>query len=383
MCRDRAGVTSTRRCRDLSWRTVVNVRRWERIGRWFMSLWVLFALPSAISVLVTGFGFVQLSIVAGFAVWGVVWAWLWLRVIGHDHTAEVIGLIALTVLLSLFSLIAPTSASSFLVFSFIVAGCIFPVRKALATFVVLVAIQIALSVIRLTEPTTAFNLLINSVLVGFLGIGARLFWESYQQLVAAREQLAHLAVTEERLRFARDLHDLLGQSLSVLVLKSELVAKQLSEDADEPLRQEVREIAQVARKSLNDVRETVAGYRKPTLQAEMSSARSALRAAGIGLVVENTVGALPADQDGVLAWCLREAVTNVVKHSGATRCKVRLNGNNGTAELDVIDDGRGATSLDGGSGLVGMRERVELVGGTMRISADDGGGMHLRVTVPK
>jgi two-component system sensor histidine kinase DesK len=362
---------------------VANIARWERLGRWFMTAWVLFAVPSAVAVLLAGLKPAQLSMAAGFAAWGIVWAWLWLRVIGRDHSGEVVGLLALTILLVIFTLMAPSPGTGFLVFAFIVAGIVFPVRQALWVFLGLAVVQVVLGILRLADPATILNQLINSVLIGFLGIGARLFWQSYIQLMSAREQLAHLAVTEERLRFARDLHDLLGQSLSVLVLKSELVAKQLPEDADESLRGEVRDISQVARKSLNDVREAVAGYRRPTLEAEITSARSALRAAGIGLLVEDTVGVLPAEQDGVLAWCLREAVTNVVKHSGAKRCEVRIFRSEDSANLEVADDGRGAASLNGGSGLAGMQERVALVGGTVKVGAENGGGLQLRVSLPQ
>ena len=361
---------------------MANIERWERIGRWFMVAWVLFAAPTVVSVLLSGLNAITVSIAVAFVVWGGVWSWLWLRAIGRSRTGEVVALVGLTALLTMFSLISPSYDTSFLVFSFIVAGIIFPVRQAVWAFVALVVLQIALAVVRLTPPPIALNLLINSVLVGTLGIGIRLFWHSYRQLIAAREQLAHLAVTEERLRFARDLHDLLGQSLSVLVLKSELVSKQLPDGASEPLRQEVKDISQVARKSLNDVREAVAGYRRATLQAEITSARTALRAAGIGLLVEDSVGSLPPEQDGVLAWCLREAVTNVVRHSGATRCEVRLSRDDGSATLDVNDDGKGAISLNGGSGIAGMRERVVLVGGTLDVTTGDG-GLRLRVKVPQ
>jgi two-component system sensor histidine kinase DesK len=361
---------------------VVNLARWERIGRWFMSAWVLLAVPTAVSVLVSGHGPMELSILLGFTVWGVVWVWLWWHGV-NSLAGSYVGVIAVTVLMSLFTLIAPTTDNSFLVFAFIAAGVCLPIRRAVWAFVALVILQLGLELSRLTPAPVIVNLLINSVLVGFLGIGARIFWQSYTQLVAAREQLAQLAVTEERLRFARDLHDILGQSLSVLVLKSELVSKQLPEDADEALRGEVRDISQVARKSLNDVREAVAGYRRPTLQAEITSARSALRAAGIGLLVEDSVGVLPPEQDGVLAWCLREAVTNVVKHSGAKRCEVRIFRAEDSANLDVEDDGRGAVTLNGGSGLAGMRERVALVGGTMKVASDNGSGLHVRVSVPQ
>lgn len=346
-----------------------------------MTAWFLLAVPTAVSILLGGITVINVALEFGFLAWAVVWAWLWLRAIGRDQTGAIVGLASITVLLSMFTLIAPTTDNSFLVFSFMVAGILFPLRQVFWPLLVLVLLQIALSVARLTPAPTAINLLFNSVLVGALGIGLRLFWESYKQLVSAREQLAHLAVTEERLRFARDLHDLLGQSLSVLVLKSELVAKQLPEDADDAVRHEVSDIAQVARKSLNDVREAVAGYRRPTLQAEISSARTALRAAGIGLLVEDSLGAVAQDEDGVLAWCLREAVTNIVKHSGAKRCEVRISRDDGVARLEVSDDGHGAASLNGGSGLAGMRERVALVGGTMNVESS--GGLHIRVSVPQ
>lgn len=360
-----------------------NLERWTRIGRWFMTSLVLFALPTAVSVLLSGPSPANLAVVFGFLAWGVCWVWLWQRPVGRNYTGAMVGLVGVTVLFSLFTLIAPSTDNSFLVFSFIVAGVILPVRRAIWAFAFLAVLQAGLELIRLASPPIIVNLLINSIIVGVLGAGGRLFWQSYGQLLSAREQLADLAVTEERLRFARDLHDLLGQSLSVLVLKSELVSKQLPDDTDETTRQEVRDIALVARKSLNDVRDTVAGYRLPTLQAEISSARTALRAAGIGMMVEDQLGALPPEQDGVLAWCLREAVTNVVKHSGAKRCEVRLERLDGAANLEVSDDGRGTTSLNGGSGLAGMRERVSLVGGSVDVSPEKGGGLRIRVSVPQ
>ncbi|HKV86375.1 MAG TPA: sensor histidine kinase [Candidatus Dormibacteraeota bacterium] len=362
---------------------MINLDRWLRLGRWFMAVWFVFTLPSAVQILQTGHSAGDIALAAGILTWGAVWIWFWLRAAGRNRTAEIFGLAISVVLLGLFALFtpAPIDVGGVMVFAFILAGACFPVREAIKIMIGLVVLQIGLEVLRLDPVSLAASGLVNSILVGVVGIGARLFWQSYKQLVAAREQLANLAVTEERLRFARDLHDLLGQSLAVLVLKSELVAKQLPENSDDTLRAEVRDIALVARKSLNDVREAVAGYRRPTLQAEISSARSALRAAGIGLLVEDKVGDLPPEQDGVLAWCLREAVTNVVKHSGAQRCEVRIFRDDGLTRLDVSDDGHGAALLNGGSGLAGMRERVELVGGTMKVESD--AGLHVRVSVPQ
>jgi two-component system, NarL family, sensor histidine kinase DesK len=362
---------------------VANLERWEPIGRWFMAAGALFFVPVAVSVLLTGLQPPQLAVAFGFLVWGLAWVWLWTRVIGRAHAGEIVGLAGITVLSILFTLLTPDPHSTVLVFAGIIAGVIFPPRKALLALFGLAVLQVLLLAVRQVDPLSSLNILINNVFVGLVAVGARFFWEAYRELVRAREQLAHLAVTEERLRFARDLHDILGQSLSVLVLKSELVARQLPEEADESVRSEVRDIAQVSRKSLNDVREAVAGYRRATLEAEISSARSALKAAGIGLVVDDHLGEVSIDQDGVLAWCLREAVTNVLKHSGAQHCEVRLARVDGMATLDVSDDGRGTGSLDGGAGLSGMRERVELAGGTLRLGSENGGGLHLRVSVPR
>ena len=380
-----AGVTSPQPHRAPKLLTVVNVARWERIGRWFMSLWALFALPTVVQVARTGFGPVQVAVIAGFSLWGAIWIWFWLRALGHSRRSEIVAVIGATAILTVFALTAPApvGVGGVLVFAFIMAGVSFPWREAVWWLVGLAALQVVLMAIRLEDATTATSNLLNSVLVGGIGVGARALWQSYRQLIAAREQLAHLAVTEERLRFARDLHDLLGQSLSVLVLKSELVAKQLPADAGDAVRREVQDISQVARKSLNDVREAVAGYRRPTVQAEISSARTALRAAGIGLLVKDTVGALPPEQDGVLAWCIREAVTNVVKHSGAKKCEVHLSRDNGFARLAVVDDGHGAPTFDGGNGLEGMRERVKLVGGTLDVASGESSGLRLQVTIPQ
>jgi two-component system, NarL family, sensor histidine kinase DesK len=360
-----------------------NLERWERIGRWFMAAGALFFVPVTASVLLTGLQPPQLAVGFGFLVWTLTWIWLWTRVIGRDHHGEIVGLAAITIASILFALIEPDPHATILVFASVLAGVIFPTRRALLALLALAVLQALLNAVRLVDPLSSADILINNVFVGLVGVGARFFWEAYRELVRARQQLAQLAVTEERLRFARDLHDLLGQSLSVLVLKSELVSKQLPGDADEATRQEVRDIAQVARKSLNDVRDAVVGYRLRTLQAEISSARTALRAAGIGMVVEDDLGSLPPEQDGVLAWCLREAVTNVVKHSGARRCEVRLSRVDGSASLEVADDGHGATSFNGGSGLAGMRERVELVGGKLAVGSENGGGIRVRVSVPQ
>src|SRR5215203_4286145 len=160
------------------------------------------------------------------------------------------------------------------------------------------------------------------------------------ELRSAREELARLAVNEERLRFARDLHDLLGHSLSLITLKSELAGRLLP-DEPEKAETEVHDIEEVARQALGEVREAVAGYRQPTLDEELAGAAEMLEAAGIDCRIENEAGLLPREIDGVLAWAVREGTTNVIRHSRARNCHIYLAREEGMVYAKITDDGRG------------------------------------------
>jgi len=359
-----------------------NRRRWELGGRLFMCLWVLFAVPSEVELLRAGNAEAYAGATA-FFVWAVLWVWFWLRLLGRDHTGEVVACAGVTVILGLAALVSPSpvGAGGILVFAFIMAGAAFPWRQALWAIGALALLQAALQLIRFEDPSQQVGSLVNSLLVGGVGIGTRLLWTAYADLTEAREEIARLAVSEERLRFARDVHDLLGQSLATIVLKTELIGRQLPADADESLRHELEDVVAVSRKSLTDLREAVTGYRQATLPSEISSARATLRSAGIAFSVDDRVGRISGESDSVLAWCLREAVTNVVKHSGARRCDLSLSRENGLVHLSIADDGRGASSLDGGHGLAGMRERVSRAGGSVSVNGA-GHGVTVEVTVP-
>jgi two-component system sensor histidine kinase DesK len=209
-----------------------------------------------------------------------------------------------------------------------------------------------------------------------------------QQLSQARAELAEMAVTRERERFARDLHDLLGHSLSVITLKAELAGRMLRDRPDDAAR-EVAELEQVARTALGEVREAVSGYRQPTLEGELAGARMALSAAGIEADVEQARIPLDPAVEAVLAWAIREGATNVIRHSGARHCTVRITASLTDAGVEVIDDGGGSSPpaagngrSGGGHGIAGLAERARLLDGT--ISAGDlaGGGYRLAVTVP-
>lgn len=199
------------------------------------------------------------------------------------------------------------------------------------------------------------------------------------KLRRAHEDVEEMAKVAERERIARDLHDLLGHTLSVITLKSELASK-LADLDPKRAAQEIREVERVSRETLSEVRRAVEGYgQHGGLRAELQNAARALAAAGVSLTTEVAALRLPPRQETVLALALREAATNVVRHAGATRCVVRLEADGGSVRLTVEDDGRGGPVIEG-SGLTGMRSRISHLGGTFEV--DGVGGMRLTVTLP-
>jgi two-component system sensor histidine kinase DesK len=186
------------------------------------------------------------------------------------------------------------------------------------------------------------------------------------------------------------MHDLTGQSLSMITLKSDLAAKRLGRLPPSPERDavlgELGDIGQVSRQTLHDIREAVSGYRRRTLAIEVITARNALDAAGIRLDDDPELmlrsGTVDADAEAALAWCLREAVTNVIRHSGARNCRIRLASRAGELSLEVSDDGGGFAGGPTGSGLRGMSERLSAVGGSLSLSPDPAPGFRLRAIVP-
>ncbi|RDG39258.1 sensor histidine kinase [Streptomyces corynorhini] len=222
------------------------------------------------------------------------------------------------------------------------------------------------------------GLLVPALLGGFAMSGIRQLIRTTVELREARATVAELAADEERLRLARDLHDLLGHSLSLITLKSELAGRMLPGLPDRAAEQ-VADIERVSRQALKEVREAVTGYRKPTLPGELAGARTALAAAGVaaGLPADPPEappgGPLAEENEAALAWSLREAVTNVVRHSGARRRVIALTPRRTLAgpvlELTVEDDGDGASAAPYGNGLTGLGERLAAVGGTLETRA--------------
>lgn len=188
--------------------------------------------------------------------------------------------------------------------------------------------------------------------------------EAVRELRAAREELARRAVEEERLRFSRDLHDLLGHTMSVIVVKAEAARRLADRDLGAALDQ-ITDIESVGRQALTEIREAVTGYREGSLTTELGRARSALSAAGVDLVLSRSGSPLPAQTESLLGWVVREAVTNVVRHSGASRCEITVTGGAERVRLMVTDNGTGGVTAEatGGTGA-GLRESLGTGSGT-------------------
>ena len=234
--------------------------------------------------------------------------------------------------------------------------------------------------IMLVAPEFVFTLVVGAVSI-FDAERAR----AQRRLRRADEEIERLATIAERERIARDLHDLLGHTLSVIVLKSELAARLITIDTDRA-EQEVHDIEHTARTALTEVRAAVTGYRATGLGGELANARRVLDAAGVDTELQTNLPELPAEQESALAFAVRESVTNVLRHAQARHASIRINSTTEDVVVEVSDDGKGGHTPDG-AGLTGMRERISaLGGGVTRVTGsatDNGSGTLIRVTLPR
>ncbi|MGA5037936.1 sensor histidine kinase [Streptomyces capoamus] len=209
--------------------------------------------------------------------------------------------------------------------------------------------------------------------------------EAVRELRAAREELARRAVEQERLRFSRDLHDLLGHTLSVVVVKSEAARRLAPRDLVAALAQ-ISDIESVGRQALTEIREAVTGYREGSLATELVRARSALSAASVRPVVRQSGAPLAPQTEALLGWVVREAVTNVVRHSRASRCDITVEAAAERVRLTVTDDGTGTGAGPGGgaggNGLKGLTERLAAAGGSLTAGPAPRGGFTVTADLP-
>ncbi len=251
-------------------------------------------------------------------------------------------------------------------------------RRAVGIISAIEIIVVAEVIARRMHPGSFVWVIVFTALVGAIGIHFEGVSRSSRKLRLAHDEIEHLAKVAERERIARDLHDLLGHTLSVIILKSELASK-LAERDPERARNEIRDVERISRDALTQVRAAVRGYRSGGLPPEIESARDALDAANVSLTCDVPPLQIPVAQEAVLAMAVRESVTNIVRHARATRCSIALAHRDNAYILTISDDGRGGDEPFG-SGLSGMLERIEQLGGTL--SRDGSNGTVVTITMP-
>ncbi len=270
-------------------------------------------------------------------------------------------------------------ASVFFVYGASYLGKSMPTRDAyryLGLILALIAVEAWLLhwMVFMWAPALVFTALVGAVVIQQVH-NRRLT----QKLLRAQEETEHLAKMAERERIARDLHDLLGHTLSVIVLKSELASRLAERDPGRAVA-EIRDVERISRDALSQVRSAVRGYRSAGLESELKVAREALETAGIQMEARVQPPRLSPLQESVFALALREAVTNVVRHARAHVCRLTLEQNGNFCEMEIVDDGCGGV-LEEGNGLSGMRQRVEALGGALERDGSKGTRLLIRVPV--
>lgn len=246
------------------------------------------------------------------------------------------------------------------------------------------AVVISLSLTGLLAPVVvpgwggqpAWSLAFSILLVGLAMFGFFRIIEQNHALTAARAEVARLAAENERSRIARDLHDLLGHSLTTITVKAGLARRLAEKGDDSRALAEISAVEQLSRRTLSDVRAAVSAHREVTLAGELATAREVLRVAGVIAELPPTVAETDPALSELFGWVVREGITNVVRHAHAVHVRVTV----GPNDVEITDDGNGGSATVG-NGLRGLRERAEALGGTLT-AAGGRSGFRLRVEVP-
>lgn len=300
---------------------------------------------------------------------GIVFILLYLQAFSRRDPYKLLSILAMTAMAAVF-IPVNQGAVGLLIYAS-AAGGFHPNLRRVFVLIGLDVAVLGVYTYRLDMPIPFWgSMLLLIILVGFGNHYGALSHCAAEKLRVANDEIEHLAKVAERERIARDLHDLLGHTLSLITLKAELARKLVDRDPQRA-KQEMQDIEQTSRAALADVREAISGYRGQGFAAELIRARQTLETAGITVDCEASTVPLSAAQESVLALSLREAVTNVVRHAQAQRCSVRLVGDQQTCTLEICDNGRGADAPEG-NGLRGMRERLEAIGGSLQRQTEAG-----------
>jgi two-component system sensor histidine kinase DesK len=395
--------------------------RWGRVGWLFAAIWLVY-LAQPVAVLWRNPDLARrylglAALIAFAALFVVTFAVVRLRrsrrYAGLPRAVGVGIVAAEACLVALGFLTIGESAAGLLIYLAVMSVFLLPTRAGWAC----VAACIAVSIIVPDEVhgwhadgSMAFQIFVSALAAW--GVGQLI--QRNAQLVAARNEITRLALADQRNQFARDLHDILGHSLTVVAVKAELAGRLASLDPQRA-ETEIADVERIARQALADVRAAAAGYREITLAGELASAQTALAAAGVEAdMPDQEMSQIPRPQQELFGWAVREGVTNVVRHSGATRCRIRVS----PSGVEISDDGCGppGASLDDGGharadslrpgadaggwvpddlqrlgsgcgatsghGLSGLRERAAAAGATLSVGRSVAGGFALRVRLP-
>ena len=347
---------------------------WLRKIGWEPFVWLVYSLPYLFTSALA-------PIPAGRKAWLLVLyaAFLALYLGGHLlRDARILWIVGGLDLLAILGSVYNPSAAAFFIYGSALIALGFRQRTAIQLLAAQVLIGTAASAVLAMEWWYYMASVVISALIGAVTIQAAAKAAGDAKLRMAQDEIERIAKLAERERIARDLHDLLGHTLSVVVLKSELAQKLMSRDPSRAL-QEMAEVERISRQGLAEVREAITGYRTTGLAAEIEHVRETLTAAGIQATVEARPLSLAPAQETALSLALREAATNVIRHAQATRCHIKFYAQDGSALMEVEDDGRGGDAPFG-NGLTGMRERIQALGGALMRETDH--GTRLIISVP-
>jgi two-component system sensor histidine kinase DesK len=335
------------------------------------------------------------SLVPAVAVFVAIVLWMVLGSLETLPRRAAVATILLTLLAILVALLDP--ASHWLILFFypaVAAGLLSSVRTASIAIVTVAVIAAVVGWPILADPANRLLRPLEWALAGFATLAITRLVIVYDQLAAARAEVGRLAAADERLRIARDLHDLIGHGLSLITLKAELAGRLLPVDAGLAA-VEITDIESVSRRALEDVRAVVGGFRRLTLEGELVGARAALEAAGVTIEIDHAAAGLPGEIDEAFAWCVREGATNVIRHAHARTATIRTRREDGTASLEILNDGPGSANgvspgdepgahvpTRTGSGLMGLAERARAVSGRIEAAPSPDGGYRLAMVIP-
>lgn len=334
---------------------------------WPAYLWLLFLVPFLVRPLTARAGPVETAASAAFLL-GFLWSYFRAY---HAPTRERLSHVAFQALGGLLFLATNGAAGVFFLYAAGAAGRLEPERLAWRTLLVVTAVGLAGAWLAGVRLEWLVSVAIGAPLIGAANLHEARGHRATAALRAATARNAELAATAERERIARDLHDALGHTLTLVVLKAQVARRLAAAGAREadggPLLQELTELEAAARGALTEVRQAVRGYRA-TLDDALRSARALLETAGIDVAVEVALGDADAARDAVLAAAIRELTTNVARHAGARHCAIVVREDARSTHLTVTDDGRGG-AVAAGHGLRGLAERVAALDGELRIAS--------------